>query len=91
MHYIKTSAIYFKLAMAMGKPQLSDIINHMRHSFLAQLFFCLKNSIMRHLKGNDLPMLHTLSEIIYILVSMYLFKSPATFMPYHVKEVVYKI
>ena len=91
MHYIKTSAIYFKLAMAMGKPQLSDIINHMRHSFLAQLFFCLKNSIKRHLKGNDLPMLHTLSEIIYILVSMYLFKSPATFMPYYVKEVVYKI
>lgn len=42
MHYIKTSAIYFKLAMAMGKPQLSDIINHMRHSFLAQLFFASK-------------------------------------------------
>ena len=82
MHYIKTSAIYFKLAMAMGKPQLSDIINHMRHSFLAQLFFCLKNSIKRHLKGNDLPMLHALSAIIYILVSLYLFKSPTTFMGY---------
>ena len=68
--------------MAMGKPQLSDIINHMRHSFLAQLFFCLKNSIKRHLKGNDLPMLPALSAITYILVSLYLFKSQTTFMAY---------